>query len=142
MLSSDKITKTFFVIDEFCKNFNEVVSAHTIKQDNGKKTRNRKSILSDSEVMTILILFHSGGYKNLKHFYIYYVQKHMKMDVETGRVYTEEEFFGEEEEEKPKTTTFRGKTYTEEEWKAFEQEQWEKYQANRNHKSFWERLFG
>ena len=78
MLSSDKITEIFFVINEFCKNFNEVVFAHTIKQDNGKKTRNRKSILSDSEVMTMLILFHSGGYKNLKHFYIYYVQKHMK----------------------------------------------------------------
>ena len=26
----------------------------------------------------------------------------------------------------PKTTTFNGKTYTEEEWKAFEQEQWKK----------------
>ena len=75
-----KITEIFFVIDEFCKNFNKVVSAHTIKQDNGKKTRNRKSILSDSEVMTMLILFHSGGYKNLKHFYIYYVQKHMKKE--------------------------------------------------------------
>ena len=40
------------------------------------------------------------------------------------------------------TTSFNGKTYTEEEWKAFEQEQWEKYQANRNHKSFWDKLFG
>ena len=68
MLSSDKITEIFFVIDEFCKNFNKVVSAHTIKQDNGKKTRNCKSILSDSEVMTMLILFQSGGYKNLKTF--------------------------------------------------------------------------
>ena len=28
--------------------------------------------------MTILILFHSGGYKNLKYFYIFTVQKHMK----------------------------------------------------------------
>ena len=76
------------------------------------------------------------GYDQPKFMYVYYL-----MDVETGRVYTEEEFF-KEEEEKPKTTTFQGKTYTEEEWKAFEQEQWEKYQANRNHKSFWERLFG
>ena len=40
------------------------------------------------------------------------------------------------------TTSFNGKTYTEEEWKAFEQEQWEKYQANKNHKSFWDKLFG
>ena len=30
------------------------------------------------------------------------------------------------EKNKPKTTTFNGKTYTEEEWKAFEQEQWKK----------------
>ena len=79
----------------------------------------------------------SIGYDQPKFMYVYYL-----MDVETGRVYTEEEFFSEEEEEKPKTTTFQGKTYTEEEWKAFEQEQWEKYQAKQNHKSFWERLFG
>ena len=38
--------------------------------------------------------------------------------------------------------TFHGKTYTEEEWKAFEQEQWEKYQAKRDQKSFWDKLFG
>ncbi len=76
------------------------------------------------------------GYDQPKFMYVYYL-----MDVETGRVYTEEEFF-KEEEEKPKTTTFQGKTYTEEEWKAFEQEQWEKYQANRNKKSFWDKLFG
>ena len=43
---------------------------------------------------------------------------------------------------KKSTRTFQGKTYTEEECKSFEQEQWGKYQANRNHKSFWERLFG
>ena len=42
----------------------------------------------------------------------------------------------------PKTTTFNGKTYTEEEWKAFEQEQWEKYQAKRNKKGFFDWLFG
>ena len=53
MLSSDKITEIFFVIDEFCKNFNEVVSAHTIKQDNGKKTRNRKSISGDISSLAV-----------------------------------------------------------------------------------------
>lgn len=34
--------------------------------------------------------------------------------------------------------TFQGKNYTEEEQKAFEQEQWEKYQAKRNKKGFWD----
>ena len=47
-----------------------------------------------------------------------------------------------EEKNKPKTTTFNGKTYTEEEWKAFEQEQWEKYQAKRSKKGFFDWLFG
>ncbi len=46
------------------------------------------------------------------------------------------------EKNKPKTTTFNGKTYTEEEWKAFEQEQWEKYQAKRSKKGFLDWLFG
>ena len=53
--------------------------------------------------------------------YVYYL-----MDVETGRVYTEEEFFKEEEEKAKTTITFNGKTYTEEEWKAFEQDPWGK----------------
>ena len=39
---------------------------------------------------------------------------------------------------KDTTHTFQDKTYTEEEWKAFEQEQWEKYQAKRNKKGFWD----
>ena len=43
---------------------------------------------------------------------------------------------------KLKTTTFNGKTYTEEEWKAFEQEQWKKYQAKRNQKGPFDWLFG
>jgi len=75
------------------------------------------------------------GYDQPKFMYVYYL-----MDVQTGRVYTQEEFLN--EEEKKKTTSFNGKTYTEEEWKVFEQEQWEKYQANKNHKSFWNKLFG
>jgi hypothetical protein len=77
MLSSDKITKIFFIIDEFSKNFAQVISSHGISVDNSVKRRNRKSSLSGSEVMTILVLFHFGGFNNLKHFYLFYVQKHM-----------------------------------------------------------------
>ena len=29
-----------------------------------------------SEVITIMIVFHFGGFRNMKHFYLYYVQKH------------------------------------------------------------------
>ena len=36
--------------------------------------------MSDSEVITIVTLFHLKGYRCLKHFYIQYVQQHMKSD--------------------------------------------------------------
>jgi len=34
--------------------------------------------MSDGEVMTILVLFHLKSYRNLKHFYIHHVCKHMR----------------------------------------------------------------
>jgi len=33
--------------------------------------------MSESEVMTIAILFHLGGYKCFKYYYMHHVQKHM-----------------------------------------------------------------
>lgn len=36
--------------------------------------------MSISEVITIYYLFHLGGFRCFKHFYIFYVQKHMKDD--------------------------------------------------------------
>ena len=62
MLSSHKIREIFFIIDEFDKNFEKIVSDHSLVQNTDLKQRNRKSTLSDSEVMTILILFHSGHF--------------------------------------------------------------------------------
>jgi len=80
MLSSHKIREIFFIIDEFDKNFEKIVSDHSLVQNTDLKQRNRKSTLSDSEVMTILILFHSGHYRDLKHYYINHVKKHMKSE--------------------------------------------------------------
>ena len=36
--------------------------------------------MSDSEIMTILVLFHFSGYKTLKNFYLGYVCKHLTRD--------------------------------------------------------------
>ena len=75
-----KVTEIFFIIDEFDKNFEKIVSDHSLVQNTDLKQRNRKSTLSDSEVMTILILFHSGHYRDLKHYYINHVKNHMKSE--------------------------------------------------------------
>ena len=43
-----------------------------------KRHRNRKCRLSDSEVMTILVIFHTKHFRGLKSFYIGYVCHHMR----------------------------------------------------------------
>lgn len=78
MFKNVNLVEIFYLADELCKNFYQVMEEHQIAEDNGKKTRNKPSKLSDSEVITILITFHLGSFRNLKHFYINYVQKHMK----------------------------------------------------------------
>jgi hypothetical protein len=77
MLDANKITEIYFLIDEFCKEFDKTISAHSLKEKEAPKKRNRKFSMSDSEVITILVLFHAMGFKNLKHFYLFYVGKHL-----------------------------------------------------------------
>ena len=80
MLSANKITEIFYLIDEFCKEFEKVTHESALEKDTASKKRNRKSKLSDSEVMTIMVLFHYKQFRNLKHFYLYYVKVHMQRE--------------------------------------------------------------
>lgn len=75
-----KITEIFFLVDEFCKEFTKAQEGHILSENTTTRSRNRKFKLSDSEVITILILFHLGQFRNLKHYYINYVQKHLSKD--------------------------------------------------------------
>ncbi|MCX2680455.1 IS982 family transposase [Galbibacter sp. EGI 63066] len=78
MISTDKITEIFYLIDEFCKEFEKATHKSALQRDRQTKKRNRKAKLSDSEVMTIMDLFHHKQFRNLKRFYLYYVRVHMK----------------------------------------------------------------
>jgi hypothetical protein len=80
MLDIDKITEIYFIIDEFSKEFDKTITAHSLNEKVAPKKRKRKFIMTDSEVMTILVLFHTMGYKNLKHFYLFYVGKHLSKE--------------------------------------------------------------
>jgi hypothetical protein len=53
-------------------NRNGLSKEHTLGQ-----TPKRKPTMSCSEVITLMVIFHSGGYRNMKHFYLHYVQKHL-----------------------------------------------------------------
>lgn len=66
------IVDVFCIIDDFSKLFDETIKKKTLEEAD-KKRRNRKFKMSDSEVMTILILFHLSRYRDLKAFYLQYI---------------------------------------------------------------------
>lgn len=75
MVIYSKITEIFCIVDEFCKEYDLLVDKHLL----GNPSK-RPSIMSKSEVITITILFQLSGFRTFKHFYIYYLQKHMQDD--------------------------------------------------------------
>ncbi len=77
MISEDKVIEIFCALDDFSKEYYSVIEKYGIPTQSTKKRR-RRSKMSDSEVMTILVLFHLKSYRNLKHFYLDYVSNHMR----------------------------------------------------------------
>lgn len=73
----DKVTEFFIEADDFCKEFEQEIIKHLIESKE-PGTRFRKSQLSDSEIISILILFHYGQFSNFKAFYTQYVEPHLK----------------------------------------------------------------
>lgn len=69
------ILPLFFEIDEFCQVFEPLWKKRLLAD--GLKQRHRRRRLSLSEVMTILVLFHRSGYRNLKQFYLEFVCVHL-----------------------------------------------------------------
>ena len=59
-------------MDEFSKNFDSELEKNLLSAS-GKQRRRRKATMSDSEIMTVQLMFHIGGYKCFKHFYIHYI---------------------------------------------------------------------
>ncbi len=68
------ILPLFCEIDDFCKIFEKFYRQRAIAD--GRRTRNRRTRLSQSEVMTILVLYHQSGYKCLKAFYLEKICRH------------------------------------------------------------------
>jgi len=80
MISNDKVTEIFCIVDDFCKEMTQILNENAIESNNSVKRRNRKSKMSDSEVITIMVLFHLKGYRCLKHFYINHVKQYMQSE--------------------------------------------------------------
>ncbi|HEX9826783.1 MAG TPA: IS982 family transposase [Flavobacteriaceae bacterium] len=75
MIIYSKITEIFCIVDEFCKEYDQIVDKHLI----GSPSK-RPPVMSKSEILTIMIIFQLSGFRTFKHFYLFYIQKHMKKE--------------------------------------------------------------
>jgi hypothetical protein len=72
-ISKAKITEIFYLTDEFCNEFDQSISKYSL----GNKPKKEPKMVQ-SEVITIMILFHYGAFKNMKHFYQNYVKQNLR----------------------------------------------------------------
>ena len=77
MFPESKVTEIYCMADDFCKEFTFQQEKYMI-EDKKTRHRNKPNRMSDAEIMVILILFHSGGFRCFKHYYKEYVCKHLK----------------------------------------------------------------
>lgn len=68
----------FYIIDEFCKEFEPRWKAERVAS--GMRRRNRSYSLSLSEILTIIIHFHQSNHKTFKHYYTDYVGVYLRSD--------------------------------------------------------------
>ena len=77
-IAKNKITEIFCIIDDFCKEYDKEIARMSICEPDGRKHRKRQWCMSRSEIMTILIFFHFNTFRNFKHYYLFYVQVHLR----------------------------------------------------------------
>jgi len=77
----DSLLELFVHVDDFWQAFRPVWHEHLLTS--GQRQRLRDGQLSESEVMTIVILFHQEHYRNFKAFYLGYVRRHLKREFPT-----------------------------------------------------------
>ena len=78
MITEDKVSEIFCIADDFCKEFDKEIEKNALPAQDGTARRRRKRMMSDSEVITILICFHFNTYRNFKHYYLGCVRIHWR----------------------------------------------------------------
>ena len=70
MITESKVTEIFCIADDFCKEFEVEMAKNVLPSSPSASKRRRKRMMSDAEVITILICFHFNTYRNFKHYYL------------------------------------------------------------------------
>ena len=66
-------TTTFVIIDDFCQSFEPKLKERLLAD---RKRRQRATRLALSEIMTILVCFHTSHFRTFKHYYFYLLANH------------------------------------------------------------------
>lgn len=75
-LPMDSLVELFVIVDDFWQIFRPSWYEHQLVS--GQRQRIRRCRLSESEIMTIVILFQQSQYRNFKAFYLGYVYRHLR----------------------------------------------------------------
>lgn len=75
-MNDDQIIDIFCNVDDFMLTMHDKSASNLLSSN--KCQRHRETKLSNSEIMTIMILFHRSGYRTFKHFYLRHVQCHWR----------------------------------------------------------------
>jgi transposase len=74
----DSLVELFVAVDDFWQAVRPIWHQHLLTS--GERQRIRSTQLSESEIMTILILFHQSQYRHFKAFYLDYVGRHLRAE--------------------------------------------------------------
>jgi DDE family transposase len=66
----------FCDIDDLCKWFEPLYMRRLLQS--GQRQRTRQTALALSEIMTLIVCFHSSHYRDFKHYYTEYVATHLR----------------------------------------------------------------
>ncbi len=81
MITKDKVTEIFCIIDEFNKNLSDELLKNLCLPSvdkNGIRRRNRLGRMSESEIMTVLVCYHFGTYSTFKDYYLNCIKGSLK----------------------------------------------------------------
>lgn len=87
MISINKVIEVFCIADDFRKEFDADLAKYSLKAQDGGKHRARKGRMSDAEIMTILLCFHFNTFCNFKHYYLFFVRKHLSQEFPDSLAY-------------------------------------------------------
>lgn len=65
----ERLTETFCEIDDFCKDFFEQWRQYLLADGGNPGSRGPECGLSESEIMTIILMYHGSNFRHFKTFY-------------------------------------------------------------------------